>query len=141
MVHRANFPECELFRSADDAASVHVRLFRRRLDQVLSLFATDTDKSRVQFWVDEGVIAANPEIRKELDRRLVSSLDRLELTSPIHYVAGGEQVKNDDETIDRIFRQIDQDGLDRRSYICVIGGGHSSMELDMPLGSRIAGFA
>lgn len=92
-------------------------------DQVLSLFATDTDKSRVQFWVDEGVIAANPEIRKELDRRLVSSMDRLELTSPIHYVAGGEQVKNDDETIDRIFRQIDQDGLDRRSYICVIGGG------------------
>lgn len=92
-------------------------------DQVLSLFATDTDKSRVQFWVDEGVVAANPEIRNELDRRLVSSQDRLELTSPIHYVAGGEQVKNDDETIDRIFRQIDQDGLDRRSYICVIGGG------------------
>ena len=92
-------------------------------DQVLSLFATDTDKSRVQFWIDEGVVTANPDIRNELERRLISSSDRLELTSPLHFVAGGEQVKNDDETIDKIFRQIDQDGLDRRSYICVIGGG------------------
>jgi 3-dehydroquinate synthase len=92
-------------------------------DQVLSLFSTDTDKSRVQFWVDEGVVTANPDIRKELERRLISSSDRLELTSPLHFVPGGEQVKNDDETIDKIFRQIDQDGLDRRSYICVIGGG------------------
>ncbi|MFN7289934.1 MAG: 3-dehydroquinate synthase [Pirellula sp.] len=92
-------------------------------DQVLSLFASDTDKSRVQFWIDEGVVTANPDIRNELERRLISSSDRLELTSPLHFVAGGEQVKNDDETIDKIFRQIDQDGLDRRSYICVIGGG------------------
>lgn len=92
-------------------------------DQVLSLFATDTEKSRVQFWIDEGVVAANPDIRQELERRLIASADRLELTSPLHFVPGGEQVKNDDQTIDRIFRQIDQDGLDRRSYICVIGGG------------------
>ncbi|MCU0721433.1 MAG: 3-dehydroquinate synthase [Pirellula sp.] len=92
-------------------------------DQVLSLFATDTDKSRVQFWIDQGVVAANPDIRNELERRLISSSDRLELTSPLHFVQGGEQVKNDDATIDKIFRQIDQDGLDRRSYLCVIGGG------------------
>jgi 3-dehydroquinate synthase len=92
-------------------------------DQVVSLFATDTEKSRVQFWIDEGVVAANPDIRHELERRLISSADRLELTSPLHFVPGGEQVKNDDQTIDQIFRQIDEDGLDRRSYICVIGGG------------------
>ena len=92
-------------------------------DQVVSLFASDSERARVQFWIDEGVVQANSEVLSELERRLVGSQDRLELTSPLHLVAGGEQVKNDDATIDRIFRQIDQDGLDRRSYICVVGGG------------------
>ncbi|XZE21774.1 3-dehydroquinate synthase [Pirellulaceae bacterium SH449] len=92
-------------------------------DQVLSLFASDSEKARVQFWIDEGVVVANPNIQSELERRLLASTDRLELTSSLQFVAGGEQVKNDDATIDRIFRQIDHDGLDRRSYVCVIGGG------------------
>jgi 3-dehydroquinate synthase len=47
----------------------------------------------------------------------------LELVSPIQCIDGGEQAKNDEETVNHIFRSIDRDGLDRRSYIVVVGGG------------------
>lgn len=92
-------------------------------DQVLSLFATDSSRARVQFWVDRSVVESNPSIRESLERRLIGASDRLELTSPVRYLEGGEQIKNDSDQIEEIFRAIDRDGLDRRSYICVIGGG------------------
>ncbi len=97
--------------------------FEEDWDQVLPLLATDTNKARVQFWVDRGVVEANPELKENLERRLLGSQDRLELTSPIHYLEGGEQIKNSAEQIETIFQAIDQDGLDRRSYLCVVGGG------------------
>ena len=97
--------------------------FEKDWDQVQSLFQTDSSRARVQFWVDQGVVEANPELQRSLEHRLASHADRLELTSPIEYLPGGEHIKNDIEQVDAIFRAIDRDGLDRRSYICVVGGG------------------
>ena len=97
--------------------------FDKDWDQVQSLFHTDSARARVQFWVDEGVVTANPELKRSLEQRLATHVDRLELTSPIRYIPGGEQIKNDAEQVEEIFRSIDRDGLDRRSYICVVGGG------------------
>ena len=92
-------------------------------DDVQSLFHADHQKARVQFWVDRAVVEANPAIGDELQRRLIGSSDRLELTSPVRFVLGGEQIKNQEQSVEEIFRAIDADGLDRRSYVCVIGGG------------------
>ncbi len=97
--------------------------FEQDWDQVLGLLETDAPKARVQFWVDNGVVEAAPELRHALERRLVASSDQLELTSPINYIDGGEQIKNDSDRIEQVFQAIDRDGLDRRSYVCVIGGG------------------
>lgn len=92
-------------------------------NQVHSLFRSETGPARLQVWIDRAVSDANPEMRKKLTARLSESTDALELVSPIQEIEGGEQAKNDEETVNHIFRTIDRDGLDRRSYVVVIGGG------------------
>jgi len=47
----------------------------------------------------------------------------IELTSPVQQLAGGEIVKNEPEVVNRLLRTIDDDNLDRRSYVVVVGGG------------------
>lgn len=88
-----------------------------------SLFRSETGPARLQVWIDRAVSDANPETLKQLTARLRESTSDLELVSPIQEIEGGEQAKNDEETVNHIFRTIDRDGLDRRSYVVVIGGG------------------
>ncbi len=92
-------------------------------DQVLPLLKSDSRQARVQIWMDRNVVDNNPAILTNLSRRISESSDSLELVAPIALVEGGEQIKNDPDAIETIFQSIDRDGLDRRSYILVIGGG------------------
>lgn len=92
-------------------------------DQVLPLLKSDSAKARVQVWIDRSVVESNPSVFDNLSRRIAESTDVIELVSPIELVDGGEQIKNDPDATEKIFRAIDRDGLDRRSYIMVIGGG------------------
>ncbi|MEI8213555.1 MAG: 3-dehydroquinate synthase [Planctomycetota bacterium] len=92
-------------------------------DQVRSLFRSDSGPARIQVWVDRAVSDANPAMLRHLDQRLSESRGQLELVSPIQCIEGGEQAKNDESTVNHIFQTIDRDGLDRRSYVVVIGGG------------------
>ena len=92
-------------------------------DQVLPLLKTDSAKARVQVWIDQGVVDSNPSVLTDLSRRLAESDNLIDLVAPIALVDGGEQIKNDPDSIESIFRAIDRDGLDRRSYVLVIGGG------------------
>ncbi len=92
-------------------------------DQVLPLLKTDTNKARVQIWMDRSVVESNSNVLRNLTQRIAESDDVVELVAPIALVDGGEQIKNDPDAVENIFRAIDRDGLDRRSYIFVIGGG------------------
>jgi 3-dehydroquinate synthase len=92
-------------------------------DQVLPLLKTDAAKARVQIWIDKSVVDSNAEMLRDLNQRLAESDECVELVSPISLIEGGERIKNDPEEVERIFRAIDRDGLDRRSYILVVGGG------------------
>ena len=92
-------------------------------DQVLPLLKTDSAQARVQIWIDRSVVESNPNVLRNLSLRLAESEDAIELVAPIALVDGGEQIKNDPEAIEQIFQAIDRDGLDRRSYVLVIGGG------------------
>jgi 3-dehydroquinate synthase len=87
------------------------------------LLKTDSSKARIQVWIDKSVVESNPVVLTNLSRRIAESDQAIELVAPIAQVDGGEQIKNDAEAIETIFRAIDRDGLDRRSYILVIGGG------------------
>jgi len=79
--------------------------------------------ARVQFWVDEYVAAAHPELKQ----RLVGFVDRhkpqIELAGNVQLVPGGEAIKNDIHILERMLKVFNHHDLDRRSYVVVIGGG------------------
>ncbi len=78
---------------------------------------------RVQFWVDQCVAEANPDLRQRLHafgRRYAS---RLISCGPPQLVPGGEAIKNDVHVLEQMLRVMHESDLDRRSYVVVIGGG------------------
>lgn len=79
--------------------------------------------ARVQFWVDEHVAKAQPELRSRLRAFAQARPDRIALAGNVQVVVGGEAVKNDIHILERMLKVFNAAGLDRRSYVVVIGGG------------------
>jgi 3-dehydroquinate synthase len=78
---------------------------------------------KVQFWVDEQVIGAWPDLRQKLFALGESYPHRFRNTGHVQIVPGGEAVKNDIHLLERMLKVFHAADLDRRSYIVVIGGG------------------
>ena len=79
--------------------------------------------ARVQFWVDEHVAKARPDLRDRLRAFARSYPGRIEPAGNVQVVEGGEVVKNDIHILERMLKVFHAAGLDRRSYVVVIGGG------------------
>jgi 3-dehydroquinate synthase len=79
--------------------------------------------ARVQFWVDEFVADAQPDLRRRLRAFASAHPGRIELAGNVQVVVGGEAVKNDIHILERMLKVFHAAGLDRRSYVVVIGGG------------------
>jgi len=79
--------------------------------------------ARVQFWLDEHVAAARPDLRGRLRAFAEAHPDRVELAGNVQTVCGGEAVKNDIHILERMLKVFYAAGLDRRSYVVVVGGG------------------
>lgn len=79
--------------------------------------------ARVQFWVDEHVARARPDLRDRLRDFARSYPGRIESAGNVQVVEGGEVVKNDIHILERMLKVFHAAGLDRRSYVVVIGGG------------------
>jgi 3-dehydroquinate synthase len=80
-------------------------------------------RARVQFWLDEHVAAARPDLRDALKAFVRRHPDRLELAGNVQVAPGGEAVKNDIHILERMLKVFHAAGLDRRSYVVVVGGG------------------
>lgn len=78
---------------------------------------------RVQFWLDEAVFQANPDLKQQLSAFGRRYADRLQVVGQPQLVPGGEAVKNDVHLIERMLKVFNHYDLDRRSYVVVIGGG------------------
>lgn len=78
---------------------------------------------RVQFWVDEHVSEAQPDLTARIRSFAQRNRGHLHLAGNIQVTPGGESVKNDIHIIERMLKCINAADLDRRSYIVVIGGG------------------
>ncbi len=93
--------------------------------QVLSdLFHRSGDgPARVQFWVDEFVAQARPDLKQRLRAFVQANGDRMEQVGNVQLVPGGEAVKNDVHVLERMLKCFNAGNLDRRSYVAVIGGG------------------
>jgi 3-dehydroquinate synthase len=80
-------------------------------------------RARVQFWVDEFVAEAQPDLRRKLRAFCAAHPDRIERAGNVQVVVGGEAVKNDIHVLERMLKVFHAADLDRRSYVVVIGGG------------------
>jgi 3-dehydroquinate synthase len=108
-VHRLDFTDDVL--GADQAVLARV------------LEPSEGRRARVQFWVDEFVARAQPELRRRLREFAAAHPERIELAGNVQVVAGGEAVKNDIHVLERMLKVFHAANLDRRSYVVVIGGG------------------
>ncbi|MBI1373425.1 MAG: 3-dehydroquinate synthase [Phycisphaera sp.] len=87
------------------------------------LEASGDQRARVQFWVDEQVLNAQPDLRQRINGFYRDNADRIIQPGNIQVVPGGESAKNDIHIFERMLKVINAADLDRRSYIVVIGGG------------------
>ncbi|HWE35872.1 MAG TPA: 3-dehydroquinate synthase [Isosphaeraceae bacterium] len=119
--HRADVPFAPTF--------VHRLLFTDDLlgadRQVLAdvLEPSEGRPARVQFWVDGHVAEAMPDLRHKLRAFGAEHAGRIERAGNVQLVPGGEAVKNDIHILERILKVFHAAGLDRRSYVVVVGGG------------------
>jgi 3-dehydroquinate synthase len=79
--------------------------------------------ARVQFWLDEQVAQAQPDLIDRLHDFSGRHHDRLVPTGNVQIVPGGEVVKNEIHILERMLKVFHAANLDRRSYVVVIGGG------------------
>ena len=77
----------------------------------------------VQFWVDEHLTIARPDLVPTLRDLAKAHPGRFLAAGDVQVVPGGESVKNHPHHLERILRAINDADLDRRSTIVVIGGG------------------
>ena len=79
--------------------------------------------ARVQFWVDEHVADAMPDLKAKLRAFARSRPDRVVPAGNVQVAPGGEAVKNDIHVLERMLKVFHAADLDRRSYVVVVGGG------------------
>ncbi len=80
-------------------------------------------RSRVVFFVDEGVLREMPDLPKRVAAYVAANAGQIELAGPVEVVEGGEQAKNAPELVERLQRLLVSRGVDRHSYVVAIGGG------------------
>lgn len=80
-------------------------------------------RHRLLFVVDSHVINAHPDLPADIARYVGSFGHRLALAAPPVVVPGGESVKNDLSHTLFVLKDINDAGLDRQSFVVVIGGG------------------
>ena len=62
----------------------------------------------MQWWIDESVANAQPDLIPNIHRQLRQHDSQLELVSDIHVIPGGEQIKNDPSQVEHIFSMIER---------------------------------
>jgi len=105
-VHRLRFTEDALGRDQSALAEL--------------LEPSGDGAARVQFWLDEQVAHAMPQLKTRIRGFVAEHADRVTMPGNIQVVAGGEAVKNDVHIIEQMFKCINAAALDRRSYVVVI---------------------
>lgn len=99
-------------------------VFHQEPEVLLDLIqASDGQVPRVQFWIDENVATAVPDLKQTVQRFCQQNRDRFQTVGNPQFVPGGEDVKNDVHIIERMLRCFNHAELDRHSYVIVIGGG------------------
>ena len=90
--------------------------------ETLSRYEVDR-RHRVMVVIDDQVVRARGALISQIERYFAAYPGVLELVCPPIVVPGGEAVKNDVTHCFRMLERINEVGLDRQSFVTVIGGG------------------
>ncbi|SFQ11111.1 3-dehydroquinate synthase [Tranquillimonas alkanivorans] len=77
---------------------------------------------RCLVFTDAGVLSAQPDLEARV-RAWFDSQPRMELAAPIAIVPGGEAIKREPGQYEAVQEAIHRHGIDRHSFVVVIGGG------------------
>ena len=80
-------------------------------------------KPKVLVFIDDRVALANPDLNAQVQSYAAAHSDAFHLTSEPFVLPGGEACKNDFRLVEQCWKAINEAGLDRHSYVFVIGGG------------------
>jgi 3-dehydroquinate synthase len=92
------------------------------LAQALARLEPDR-RHRCVVFVDDGIIAARPEIVDEIAGYAAAHGEQIELVGPPIPVPGGERIKNELFFVEQMQGQLVERCIDRHSYVIAIGGG------------------
>jgi 3-dehydroquinate synthase len=79
-------------------------------------------RKKILFLIDEGVATSHPHLSEQI-KQYFTPQNAIELSSEILILAGGEQVKNNPNYLSQTLQAIDDNGIDRHSFVAAIGGG------------------
>jgi 3-dehydroquinate synthase len=80
-------------------------------------------KTKALAFVDSHLASAHPEIIESLEAYAAANADTFSLAAPAVVIAGGEGCKNDFSLVEHCWKAIGDAGIDRHSFVFVIGGG------------------
>ncbi|MDH5397431.1 MAG: 3-dehydroquinate synthase [Cyclobacteriaceae bacterium] len=84
---------------------------------------SDQPMAKIFFVVDDGVLKNHPQLINQIKAYFSHHKEYLRLVAEPLVVPGGEQVKNSNRHVEDILAKVDVQGIDRHSYIAIIGGG------------------
>ena len=92
---------------------------------IRDLLLLDSPKKppRVLVFADDQVLAANPGLRESIRAHARAHAEVYDLAGDVVELPGGESCKNDFALVEECWEAIHEAGLDRHSYVFVIGGG------------------
>jgi 3-dehydroquinate synthase len=77
---------------------------------------------KILFVIDDGVLQHHTQLQAQI-QKYFAQVERVQLVPHFVVVPGGEGVKNTEEHFHSILEAVNTHGIDRHSYIAVIGGG------------------
>ncbi len=84
---------------------------------------TDARRRKVLVVVEEAVAHSQPGLLESIPAWFAETGDRWTLAREPLVLPGGEPCKNDWPLVERLWREINDAGIDRHSYVIAIGGG------------------
>jgi len=81
------------------------------------------DQRKVLMVLEQGVANAFPSVANDIITYFNAHSSYMKLCGEIMMITGGEAVKNDRAMVDQVVDAVHHFGIDRHSYIAVIGGG------------------
>jgi len=100
------------------------RLFDVQNNILVNLLSQNQlEKGKAIIVIDKGVTESHPKLKTVIKSYFAVHKSSLQICGDILEISGGEQAKNNENHIKFLLRNINQFGIDRHSYVIVIGGG------------------